>query len=56
MDYESKRMFKIGYVLCNNAHFNILGSEITLICIVSCDLDLKAIHAPRKSIQHPKKP
>ena len=50
MDYEGKRMFKISHVLCNNAHFNILGSEITLICIVSCDLDLRAISGPHKSI------
>ena len=57
MDYnEGNRMFKISLVLCNNAHLDILGSEMTLICIVSCDLDLRAIHAPHKSIQHPKNP
>ena len=56
MDYnEGNRMFKISLVLCNNAHLDILGSEMTLICIVSCDLDLRAIHALHKSIQHPKK-
>ena len=27
-----------------------------MICNVSRDLDLRAIHAPRKSIQHPKNP
>lgn len=50
------KLVTIGHVMLNTVHCNVLGSEMTFICTLSCDLDLMSIHTPHKSIQHPKKP